>query len=489
MVKQLEIKDPDEDSLSPIETDHLIQPLIASPSISPHTSEQQVEIQVLQSGQVTLSPVSSAPVTSAINNTTSDSATDDSNSSLRRATRKSGRRKELAQVIEDISGGSATEHQVHVQRERCVLEGATSAGKQRVSQTPIVAETRSAVSQTSMEDGGYQVQMQSTAGDSGQSTGQEVECVGDARSPSEHKKASGVDVSTQTLNATLRLERVDRTPLIIRRKRTPRIVSPTNNQQLSQATHVEPCSKSEQLSSKMMQDVEPCLKSEQLSSKMMQESNTPSLMETSCTQESLIQTHAQTSQSDEGSKVKQSTQDDAMDEVTNAGDNNPKREGPPQNESSTLVGEPIINESEAESTQPRLRRSARKTVKSQKAQSTSSSPSNTSPNKRAPSPKKKPLQSSVSSSRGVKRVLGFESNKDDSVVSPPAVKRTRRTRSSKAQFLGGEHLPSGSGGKHPMSWSVEDVVDFVSGIPQCECTDVFREHVSMVLCVCECVCR
>ena len=36
------------------------------------------------------------------------------------------------------------------------------------------------------------------------------------------------------------------------------------------------------------------------------------------------------------------------------------------------------------------------------------------------------------------------------------------------------------GARHPMEWGVEEVGEFIRGIPQCAClTDVFMEHVSV----------
>ena len=70
----------------------------------------------------------------------------------------------------------------------------------------------------------------------------------------------------------------------------------------------------------------------------------------------------------------------------------------------------------------------------------------------------------------------YTSEGEDLSSSPPPAKRTRNiAQISLAQtedYSGGVEKP-------PLEWGVEEVADFISNIPHCNCMEVFKEHVSM----------
>lgn len=77
-------------------------------------------------------------------------------------------------------------------------------------------------------------------------------------------------------------------------------------------------------------------------------------------------------------------------------------------------------------------------------------------------------------SKGGKKVT--EMDTEDPTMSPPPAKRTRRAVAHKPQ----KHAEEEKIERHPLEWGVEEVAEFVSGIPHCDYADVFKEHVRTV---------
>ena len=65
----------------------------------------------------------------------------------------------------------------------------------------------------------------------------------------------------------------------------------------------------------------------------------------------------------------------------------------------------------------------------------------------------------------------------DPFTSPPRAKRTRRIGLiAPTRAMSGAEVSE----KSPYEWGVEEVADFIDSIPHCDCTEVFKEHVSGV---------
>lgn len=72
----------------------------------------------------------------------------------------------------------------------------------------------------------------------------------------------------------------------------------------------------------------------------------------------------------------------------------------------------------------------------------------------------------------------YTSEGEDLSSSPPPAKRTRNL----AQISLAQTEDYGGGvEKPPLEWGVEEVADFISSIPHCNCMEVFKEHVSMTV--------
>lgn len=72
----------------------------------------------------------------------------------------------------------------------------------------------------------------------------------------------------------------------------------------------------------------------------------------------------------------------------------------------------------------------------------------------------------------------YTSEGEDLSSSPPPAKRTRNL----AQISLAQMEDYGGGvEKPPLEWGVEEVADFISSIPHCNCMEVFKEHVSMTV--------
>lgn len=70
------------------------------------------------------------------------------------------------------------------------------------------------------------------------------------------------------------------------------------------------------------------------------------------------------------------------------------------------------------------------------------------------------------------------SQNDDTTLSPSS-SQPRRGRKSKCSIIQNVTTPGVTEGeKHPIEWGVEDVAEFISNIPRCDYTLVFKEHVS-----------
>ena len=61
---------------------------------------------------------------------------------------------------------------------------------------------------------------------------------------------------------------------------------------------------------------------------------------------------------------------------------------------------------------------------------------------------------------------------------PPPAKRTRTLEPAAADPVSDCQKSNSLNNRHPMEWSVEEVIEFISTIPRCDHMEVFREHVS-----------
>ena len=73
------------------------------------------------------------------------------------------------------------------------------------------------------------------------------------------------------------------------------------------------------------------------------------------------------------------------------------------------------------------------------------------------------------------------SQNDDTLSSSSSSSQPRRGRRSKCPVsINVKTTGTTEGEKHPIEWSVEDVAEFISNIPRCDYTLVFKEHVSQL---------
>ena len=168
-----------------------------------------------------------------------------------------------------------------------------------------------------------------------------------------------------------------------------------------------------------------------------------------------------------GSSWKKHDSEEERAEEEQSGDESPEQQQEEERgEESSLSDSPRI-----------LRRSRRKAA--QMIKSPRVSANNPATEGKSTTSPMKTRSSNRSGSRGrPKRTVPtkYTSEGEDLSSSPPPAKRTRNiAQISLAQtedYSGGVEKP-------PLEWGVEEVADFISNIPHCNCMEVFKEHVSM----------
>ena len=101
--------------------------------------------------------------------------------------------------------------------------------------------------------------------------------------------------------------------------------------------------------------------------------------------------------------------------------------------------------------------------------------------KRTPTRKRTRQASSEKGQESLKKDTSQADSMEEDSSSPPPARRTRSRgvvlQRTPVEMGGGVAV---GGAQHPMEWGVEEVGEFIRGIPQCAClTDVFMEHVSV----------
>ena len=101
--------------------------------------------------------------------------------------------------------------------------------------------------------------------------------------------------------------------------------------------------------------------------------------------------------------------------------------------------------------------------------------------KRTPTRKRTRQASGEKGQESLKKDTSQADSMEEDLSSPPPSRRTRSRgvvfQRTPAEVGGGVAV---GGAWHPMEWGVEEVGEFIRGIPQCAClTDVFMEHVSV----------
>ena len=446
LAQTLEIKDQEE-------SDHAPSPLRLSsssessvgPGVHSHTVESlthHIEVQVLESGQVTIPSVSVScdPTTETTSTVAKDSLSSLQDAQAPPTMSSVPSRRGLSAGSKRRRSSGSNSLSKSVQDDRVEVDGqfdmpipdSSSSGVATTGSNTVMTfvMTSEGLSQTVTAEQERHVSAAEVGADAQQNVSSDCQQLQAVEPPTAKPQSpvapatmsqtvSSTDAATQTTNSKLKASKLkaevrDRTPLIIRRSRVGKSQKMTSTS-LRQQPHTTPDGETD------------VVKSAELSTGNGNETRTPTCRE--------VQIQTQSS---------------------------PEMEITPD----PLVTEAHISshpEEQSMTTTPR--RSTRRHKSSPRNEVKSSSPV------RRLSPRKSPVQSSSEGARirtraAAKRTtLEEQPEKEDA---PPA----KRTRRASQKVNRGEEI------KHPQRWAVEEVADYISTF-QSDATEVFKEHVSV----------
>ena len=446
LTQTLEIKDPEESEDLPSPSLHLSMSSEPNVSMTPghhgHTVESlthHIEVQVLESGQVAMSSATatcdllmgSAPVVTR-NSLTALHDTQAAPPPISSSTMSKKGKAATARRRQPSSSKATQEDQVEVdgQFDMPIPDSSTSettsTGTNTVMTFVMTSEGLSQAVPAVPAEQDKQQQQPGIVNAVGQQTASSLKpphkTQGSIETPPTSRKEQvkhkvSVDVSTQTTNGKLRSEMQDRTPLIIRRSRAGK-----GHKVISPSTKqqsVVPIAGAE------------VTKSVELSTGNGNETRSPTCQE-----------------------VQVQTQSPPGNEMTHIG---------------TQVTETVANEPREQVSPQTPRRSTRKSAHKVSPNNEATAIATSSQTQRI-SPRKSPVQNANLASpqirtRAAAKRTGLEEQSEEHDA-PPA-KRTRKAVQQKS-----------SDTKHPQKWGVNEVAEFISSF-QSDCTEVFKEHVSV----------